>query len=173
MNNLGITVGVITINDNTNYGNRLQNYAITKLLENEGVKVINGIVVFTKTDWIKQTRNPLKRLIKSFVPFKAAIKKVYVEPKEKDGLLKKREDRFKAFTNSYTQTIEPIIVSNYLKANSVLNKYAIDYYIAGSDQIWNPFFEAKGYEFVSFAPKFKRLSFSASIGVDAIPQETV
>ena len=55
------TVGIITIDDYTNYGNRLQNYALTKLIEGEGYKVVNGIRVITKEDWINRTESPLKK----------------------------------------------------------------------------------------------------------------
>ena len=44
-------------------------------------------------------------------------------------------------------------------------------FIVGSDQVWNPRYEAKEYEFLTFAPKDKRLSFAASIGTDSIPEE--
>lgn len=33
------TVAIVTIDDYINYGNRLQNYALTKLLQNEGFKL--------------------------------------------------------------------------------------------------------------------------------------
>ena len=46
------TIGIVTIDDYTNYGNRLQNYALTKLLEAEGFRVINGIRVNTKQDYV-------------------------------------------------------------------------------------------------------------------------
>ena len=47
-------VGIITINDNNNYGNRLQNYAVQKILEEKGIEVqtIKNIVPGTK---IKKT----------------------------------------------------------------------------------------------------------------------
>ncbi len=32
------TVAIVTIDDHINYGNRLQNYALTKLLQNEEFK---------------------------------------------------------------------------------------------------------------------------------------
>ena len=36
------TVGIVTINDYTNYGNRLQNYALTTLFRNYGFEVAIG-----------------------------------------------------------------------------------------------------------------------------------
>ena len=57
------TVGIVTIDDYINYGNRLQNYALTKLLQNEGFKVFNGIEVLTKEDWVSRTNGIIKKLI--------------------------------------------------------------------------------------------------------------
>ena len=53
----------------------------------------------------------------------------------------------------------------------MLEKYGIDSFIIGSDQVWNPYYEAKEYEFLTFVPKEKRLSFAASIGADSIPED--
>ncbi|MEG1462784.1 MAG: polysaccharide pyruvyl transferase family protein, partial [Anaerorhabdus sp.] len=41
----------------------------------------------------------------------------------------------------------------------------------GSDQVWNPHYQGNEYEFLTFAPKKKRLSFAASIGVENIPED--
>lgn len=51
----------------------------------------------------------------------------------------------------------------------VSNEY--DYFIAGSDQIWNPHWINGYVEFLQFADKKKRISYSASFGVRDIPQE--
>lgn len=167
------TIGIVTIDDYTNYGNRLQNYALTKLLENESYTVFNGIRLYTKEDWISRTRNPLKRCIKRFIPFIKMRNSLYKEPVTKDEMIAARKERFEKFVYSYTTVIKPVIVSNHNKAIKVLNEYGIDYFIVGSDQVWNPYYEAKEYEFLTFVPKEKRLSFAASIGVDNIPEEAI
>ncbi len=51
---------------------------------------------------------------------------------------------------------------------------AYDYFIVGSDQIWNPtWLDDAGYEkyLLSFAPPEKRIAFSASFGVYSVPEE--
>ena len=53
----------------------------------------------------------------------------------------------------------------------IFNQYGIDCFVAGSDQVWNPVFAGLAYEFLTFAPQNKRLSFAASIGVENIPAE--
>ena len=164
------TVAIVTIDDYINYGNRLQNYALTKLLQNEGFKVFNGIRVFTKEDWIIRTNGAIKKLIKLCTPFSVIKGKLY-SLQDKSGLKHEREKRFLDFIHSYTTILNPVVCVNHLCANKAFEKYGIDYYIAGSDQVWNPYYEAKEYEFLTFAPKDKRLSFAASMGVDSIPEE--
>ena len=164
------TVAIVTIDDYINYGNRLQNYALTKLLQNDGFTVYNGIEVLTKEDWIIRTNGEIKKLIKKCTPFSVVKDRLY-SPQDKSGLDKEREKRFLDFIHSYTTILEPVVCVNHSYADRVLEKYGIDYYIAGSDQVWNPYYEAKGYEFLTFAPKDKRLSFAASMGVDSIPEK--
>ena len=166
-------VGIVTIYNYTNYGNRLQNYALTKLLENEGIQVINGISVFTKDDWINRTENALKRIIKRLVLYSSIKDRIYYEPKPLDGLLALREKRFLEFSKRYTIIEKTIICSSHKQAYAKLKNNGINYVIAGSDQVWNPYYEAKEYEFLTFAPKDKRLSFAASIGVATIPEEAI
>ena len=164
------TVAIVTIDDYINYGNRLQNYALTKLLQNEGFKVFNGIEVITKEDWVIRTNGAIKKLIKRLIPFRAVKGRLY-SPQPKNGLKREREKRFVNFIHSYTTILDPIICVNHSCANRALEKYRIEYYICGSDQVWNPYYEAKAYEFLTFAPKDKRLSFAASIGADSIPED--
>ena len=163
-------VAIVTIDDYINYGNRLQNYALTKLLQNEGFQVFNGVRVYTKEDWINRTNDEIKKIVKWFVPFGILKGKLY-SPQDKSGLKKEREKEFLDFVHSYTTILDPIICSSHSRAARSLRKYGIDYFIVGSDQVWNPRYEAKEYEFLTFAPKDKRLSFAASIGTDSIPEE--
>ena len=47
-----------------------------------------------------------------------------------------------------------------------------DYFVAGSDQIWNPNFPFNlDFNFLTFCEKNKRISYSGSFGVDSIPEE--
>lgn len=164
-------VGIVTIYDYTNYGNRLQNYALTKLLENEGIQVINGICVSTKDDWLGRTKSIWKRTVKRAIPYIFVKEKLYHKRRDKTGLEAERENRFLGFTNNYTSSIPLIVSRTHKEAYKILKKLGIDFVIVGSDQVWNPYYEAKEYEFLTFAPRGKRLSFAASIGVDSIPEE--
>lgn len=172
MNQQKHTIGIVTLDDYTNYGNRLQNYALTRLLELQGFTVINGIRVFTKDDWINRTDNALKRMIKYIIPYFMVKSKIYYEPRPHGGLLELRKKNFLDFSNRYTIIVNPIICCNHKQAYAQLKERGVNYLIAGSDQIWNPNYAAKEYEFLTFAPKEKRVSFAASMGVDSIPEES-
>lgn len=163
------TIGIVTIEDYVNYGNRLQNYALTTLLEAQGFRVVNGIQVYTKQDYVICSPGILKRLAKLLMPYPLAEKRFVPKVIPHTGLLKWREVRFMEFVNRYTSILPPIVVPNHRQAMKVFDREEIDYFVAGSDQVWNPKFGVHAYMFLTFAPQKKRLSFAASIGVDAIP----
>lgn len=165
------TIGIVTIDDYTNYGNRLQNYALTKLLEAEGFRVINGIRVNTKQDYVICSPGIIKMLAKILVPYRLVKDRITPKPVKRSGLLEQREAGFVEFTNRYTSVLPPVVAPNHRKAMQIFNQYGIDCFVAGSDQIWNPNFAGNAYDFLAFAPKNKRLSFAASIGVENIPAE--
>lgn len=163
-------IGIVTLNDYTNYGNRLQNYALTKLIESEGFKVFNGIRVYTKEDWVADTHCIPIRILKTLIPF-AFIKRrlLNIEP-DASGEMIKRKQNFVNFTKKYTTLLEPITTRTRRDAYKALTENNIGYFISGSDQVWNPSCGGSSLEFLTFAPKRKRLSFAASIGIDEIPQ---
>lgn len=165
------TIGIVTIDDYTNYGNRLQNYALTKLFENEGFQVYNGIQVYTKEDWVHHTASPVKKLMKQLTPFSVAKGKFYPQPKAKEGLLGQRQQRFTAFLAGQSRQIPHILAPTHKKAMEMLAPYGIDSFVTGSDQVWNPNYEGRAHEFLAFAPRAMRNSFAASIGASQIPPE--
>ena len=128
--------------------------------------------MFTKDDWVNRTNNTLKRFLKRLVPYSGIKDKIYHEPKSLEGLLALRKKRFLDFSNRYATKENLIICSSHKQAYDKLIDKGINYVITGSDQVWNPYYEAKEYEFLTFAPKEKRLSFAASIGAAAIPEES-
>lgn len=144
-------IAILTINDNRNLGNRLQNYAVQIFLNERGY-IPETIKVFTwKESIFKKIKNFFRILCKFFV------KKNSFE----------REMNFYNFNKKYIKLSKYSIKQN--KINKKINKY-YDFFIAGSDQIWNPNFPTTSdVFFLTFANKEKRISFSASFGVDSIP----
>ena len=132
-------IGIYTI-QSINYGNRLQNYALQFVLEKHGFTVYS----FSTS--------------KNDISFKIKFKKLVKRLIGKD----RRANFYRFNTNIHS-------ISQYIDKTEI-NIKKDDYWaiIAGSDQIWNT-----TYQFVSinaFLPiqHPRKISFSASFGVDAI-----
>lgn len=146
-------IGIVTLCSNDNYGNKLQNYALKKILEKYNNEVY--------TIWTDSTSNSnfLKKIIKLFI---LKIKKI------KKLKLIKKERKLKQFSKEYLNNDYSVRLSNNLK--KIENKY--DYFIVGSDQVWNykctndfDFFLLKNID------KNKKLTYAPSFGVYDIPKE--
>jgi hypothetical protein len=160
-----LKTGIITIFEQSNYGNRLQNYAVSKLLRKYG-KPETIVIQFERSikkkvkDWFLDNHGIAFR---NKVPYR--IPDVAIE----------RRVRFVQFT-------ERNIPLRYFMCSSVSDLQRLrqdyDFFVAGSDQIWNPlFWNNDGAErlfnlyFLTFAPAASRIALSASIGINAVPQE--
>ena len=164
-----IRVGVVTIYDLNNYGNRLQNYAVIQYLEELGL-VADTLII---NQWNKRK---IIRYIKSLVERKEMYKhwNLRQEDKKRVALLspiqKKRYELFKQFSYKYTNIKKVCYWEEF--PNFLDKKY--DYFITGSDQVWNPTIgQAKEWEFLSFAKKNKKISWAASFGISNIPDAYV
>lgn len=85
--------------------------------------------------------------------------------------MERREINFKRFNESYTKTINPIVARKNKDVVKQFEQMEINFFVVGSDQVWNPYYQGNSYQFLTFAPKEKRFSFAASIGTDQIPEE--
>ncbi len=125
----------------TNQGNRLQNYALQLLLENESGKSVETLQVGYGPAWYKRIA---KKLLWRVMP-------------------KKRWSCFERFNNDYIHWSRYSIESKDL-ANA---GYAL--YVIGSDQVWNPTFaDASDAEYLPQVPKGKKCSYAASFGVKEV-----
>lgn len=141
-------IGIVTINDNDNYGNRLQNYAIQYILEKNKVKSIT----------IKN--NPTLNYKNLFL---LRIVKFVLKKKKKTDAY--RYKKFKEFNKNIR--FSKSYITPYSKLNS---KY--DYFITGSDQVWNPTWgRLSDIDLLEFASPKKRISFAASFGISNFPIE--
>ena len=83
---------------------------------------------------------------------------------------KNRLRKFKAFNENVRFTEESMHVDEPVK-NEYSEKF--DYIVMGSDQIWNYTFSSifSDKVFASFVPEDRRISFSASFGIENIPEK--
>lgn len=138
-------IAIITINDDNNYGNRLQNYAVQITL--------NKFNFEATTLKIKKNTIDIKRIIKIIINYKNQQK------------FEKRVFSFKKFNKCYIKEL------NMPDINNILND-RYDYFIVGSDQVWNPNFNRlSNIDLLSFAEPNKRISVSASFGINELPEQ--
>ena len=159
-------IGIITINDNNNYGNRLQNYALQQFLYNEiKIEEVNSIWYDLKyTSKTKVNIFSWKLWIKYLINWKNIreyLKNFYL----KDNI---RMYNIGKFTNKISTKFDFKIKDNL--------GVEYDYFIVGSDQVWNPnfWYDEKINSiarFLRFASKEKRIAYAASIAIPKIPKD--
>ncbi len=155
-------VGIMTIVNYDNYGNKLQNYATQEIIKKMGYEA----ETLVNEGKYKKLGNLLKlHGIRFFDRYpRIKMKEVFQEE-----LYKKKVARFKEFTKEYiNETSFEISIDNIEELDHN------DYYkfVVGSDQIWNPNFRSGGNpnDFLCYAPKTKRIAFSPSIGVSKLSE---
>lgn len=150
---------LVTMQDNGNIGNRLQNYALQKVLEQFGSKVTNLDNGYT-TDIPLKTR--IKNQIKKYLVYFGCEK--YRELVNKQF----RRQAIEKFTNAYISDIRCVTYDNVFENN--WDEY--DLAIVGSDQVWHKW-EADElelpYYYLEFLPENKRISYAASFGFEEFP----
>lgn len=145
-------VAIITINDDDNYGNRLQNYAVQEILKKHGLK--------PETIYNKKNVYGYKYKI---IKIKNIIKK-YRNKKLKDI----RYNQFMKFNKNIKHSKYAINESHIPK--NISQKYEL--FFTGSDQVWNPTLKRTSkIDFLTFVPQYKRVAISASFGISYIPDK--
>lgn len=152
-------VAIHTINDDTNFGNRLQNFALQKVISDHGMPAL------TLQD--SGSRNNYYGLWAElrYVPgviharaFKKAISNK-ASSFRKELLNQKRQAIFQKFTKRY--------VPKFPNGNPDAKN--IKKVVIGSDQIWNPYFRANlDYDIKVPTLDVEKISYAASIGISDI-----
>lgn len=143
-------VGIVTINDNRNLGNRLQNFAVQEIVK----RVSPGAIVETIKNTNRKERGEtlivrVKNLLRDYKYYNRTI-------------------NFRSFNKNITFSKHAYDAAN--DNRKLGDKY--DYFLVGSDQVWNPNYGwLNSIDLLSFAKNKKRISISASYGVSEIPEE--
>lgn len=144
-------IGIVTMTMGTNYGNRLQNFAVQKICEEVGIKAITyrndkgQVTLGSKT----------KRIIKIILNYQKARLKL------------KRSIYFEDFNRKYIY-FSKLQLGRARDLKQILLE--CDGFICGSDQIWNPYSRPTQIEFLQFAPHSRRIAFAPSLSCNEIPQ---
>jgi hypothetical protein len=152
-------IGIITVDSIKNYGNKLQNYALEQILQSQGFEVNTLITPNEKkpkkiVDKIKTFRS-MSNKKKQLEAKKIIKKKIYGKT------IKKKINVFKTFSKYYLNE----------KKFNIENEEKYDWFIAGSDQIWNPINHGKPADFLNFTKSNKKISFAPSFGISKIPSQ--
>lgn len=128
-----------------NYGNRLQNYALQEIIKKKGFEV----------ETIRRNKNSMIYNIKNIIHL---------------FLKTNSSTKFWLFNKKITWSKHVIGECNLKTLN---NHY--DFFVVGSDQVWNPHYSFVGSEldFLTFTPSNKRIAYAASFGVDVVPDNKV
>lgn len=154
---------LITLQDNNNIGNRLQNYALQKILEEQGAKVTNLDSGYTT---VPSKKMVIKNQIKRFLGYLGS--KRYAAKYRVFENSKLRRQAIASFTKEHISDIRSI---TYAKAFEQ-NWDAYDLAIVGSDQVWHKWDDDPKelpYFYLEFMPEEKRASYAASFGFDEFP----
>ena len=148
-------VGIITLVGYTNYGNRLQNYAVSHVLESKFGCKTETIAAWKEKAfengnhilWLKNT------IAKSLCSFSKKAENYFGCNMTRWGNFCKWNTKYVKMRNLYDKNGIP---------EEINSEY--DCFFAGSDQIWNCTFEFLNFEdmFLSFCDKEKRIAISGS-----------
>lgn len=169
-------IAIVTLNGYSNYGNRLQNYAVQEVLKSLGFYAETLLVNNKKnkqktnnTSFVDRVRNAKGKPINKFLQQIEINLWSRLRKNEINMCKLARKEIFKEFTKKYIVETKFVIFDNNIPEDLV-KQY--DYFVVGSDQVWNPaYISGSSIYFLTFAPRAKRISFSPSFGVSKIEPE--
>ncbi len=168
-------IGLHTITDYVNYGNRLQNYAAQEIIKSLGFEVESIVNYPTKpiekgfAFTMMRIRNAIK--LSPVTLLTKAWQKIVERKKQAqyNACRQSKAASFKAFSDKYITESDFVLTLNNIPSN--LNQ-RYDYCVVGSDQIWNPNIRyGSPLDFLSYVSPEKRIALAPSIGVSAIPEQ--
>ena len=139
-------IAMLTLNVYDNYGNMLQKYALYRTLKK--------FADFVEVLWQYDT--------KMFYPHSLEMNPSLVGNIRDEAFKCVRENKFKEFNDANICTRFDL---PYLE--DIADEY--DFFVVGSDQVWNPQFRVPG-RFLDFAPPEKRIAYAASIAIPKLPE---
>lgn len=168
-------IAITTLNGYYNYGNRLQNYALQETLISFGFEVetiINNTENYEKnTNILKKISKIRKKSLFEIISKVLKLIESRLFNKKNQNLEITRTKIFKDFTLKYIKETSYSISVNNLPVD-LTKKY--DYFVTGSDQVWNPG-ENRSLiiYFLTFAEKKKRIAYAPSFGIAEIEQDLI
>ncbi len=148
-----MNVCIVTLYDKSNIGNRLQNYAVQEMLKAKGCNV-STIAIIPKT----KRKNRMHQLLRDLF--------------SNDLSKRHRAQRQLKILKFNKRFINTLVVESISDLPAIAQNQ--DFFIVGSDQVWNSlwYFSNEDKLFLlGFADPEKRISLSASFGIDYVPEK--
>ena len=177
-------VGLVTITGDSNFGNRLQNYAMQRIISKLGFScstILNTPRAAADSTILNTPRaaaeaRPAPVRLRSLVRRLGGrlASRVFRGRAERERvaafrLRGEKDARARAFSRAHIHETDFTI---YRDTPTGDLDAMYDYFVVGSDQVWNPEFRKLAeIDFLTFAGKRKRIAFSASVGIPEIPEE--
>ena len=157
-------VGLVTITGHSNFGNQLQNYAMQRIISELGFSC--STILNTPRAAAEARPAPVRpRSLVRRLGGRLARRRV----SRRRALRAEKDARARAFSRAHIHETDFTI---YRDTPTGDLDAMYDYFVVGSDQVWNPEFRKLAeIDFLTFAAKRKRIAFSASIGIPEIPEE--
>lgn len=149
-------VGIVSIYDNGNIGNKLQNYALQSVLGQYAEEVLT----------IKN-RPILKNLLRYWKCHSGLAESFFWNRLTGND----RKVELLSFDKAHIVSSKYFYYHNLPKV-FVRKQDQCDIYCAGSDQNWNPYFGRKeSFNYLGFVDSSRTFSYAASFGIDQIPSQ--
>ena len=151
-------IALITLYDDYNIGNKLQNYALQKSIEDMKFAV-ETIDMCSFGRW--------KLSWKGWV---VAILGIPHNASHYRRMMLRRRKKFRAFSEQYLNVSKPYSFRKI--KNGALREYSL--FVCGSDQVWHHWTKKKkelDYFFLSFTEPDKRICYAPSFGFEEVPEE--
>lgn len=153
-------IGKLTLDGYFNYGNVLQSYALQQVLQHYGEVdcLLHEPDKFMPRVWYKWG---WKKYVKVILNWRGFRRKLFSDI---HGAEMVRQGKIMEWCERYI---------NMRQAEGRLTQLAreYDFFVVGSDQVWNPYFSILEDCFLTFAPPEKRIAYAASISCPVIPEE--
>ncbi len=156
-------IAIVTLYDNVNFGNKLQNYAVQRYFELMGFE--------TETLPCSQQLLPKRSIVVFFKRLAHHFLQANGFEKEKKKFVEarnKRRENIKSFSDEYLKTGADFGYIN------VKGKHEVKYFVTGSDQVWHYMkreIKTLEYFMLMFASPSQRLTIAPSFGFDAFPKK--
>ena len=164
---MGNKIGVITYWGIYNIGSYLQAFALQQVLKHAGYEPC--IIQVQDKGHIAKLKTKARLLLKlilhsSYIPKFFDLRKMGLRTISDVSLVAKQK-----FEKD--QKLVSVIQSDAVNLRHIARTDEFVAFVCGSDQIWNPLgFEFRGYKYLDFAPKQKRVAYAPSFGISYIPK---